>query len=262
MDIWDSLRAIRRHWIISLPVLVLGVLASAYIYSISPTTWDVQTSSILLGPSQVSRTVNGELVIEDQNQYFEAGVAMPLTRVLILALKDPEVIRQLEEDGLSTDFTQEWDNRQPLITTRVSAESADIAVETARRLLDLTAAELESRQANAQVAPLERAVQDELSFSIPRENFETPRLYFAVGFLLTVIATAGSALAREWYQRRDEYASEVWVPNEDLPGEYTVVSAVPDHDKTADAADEDPAEPSDEDASDGKSSRWQRRAAN
>lgn len=259
MDIWDSLRVVRRQWRVALPIVVVGLILSAIAYSMAPTTWRVQTSVILLGPSQNTREVDGILVEDELNPYFEAGFAMPLTRVLVPAMKDPAITNQILAAGFSPDFTMEWDNRQPLISTTVVADTPEAARGTAQFLLERMEEDLAARQTAKSVVVEEQAVMDELSFSSAKENFRTPRMVFAIGLVLTLLAAVGAALGLEAWQRRDEYETTTWTGSDVAPPTpERVVSVV--RDDVASAVEVSQPDGSDSDST--KSSRWQRRTAN
>ena len=194
MDIWDSLRLTLRHWKFTVPVAVVGLVAVFFVFSSTATGWKVQSTVLLIGPTEVERVVDDEAEVIPQNAFFEAGDAMTLTRVLVLAFTDPTVIRAIADEGLSTDYLMSWENRQPLVTTEVTADTPEQATETAERLIELLAEELRVRQVEVGAPPTEFANLEVLAVSTPKEDFAKPRLYGAMVFVLTVATVVGLAL--------------------------------------------------------------------
>lgn len=249
MDIWDSLRLSLRHWKFTLPVLLVGIAGAVILYASTPTVWTSDSTIVLVGPKQTERLVDGVVVREDENPFFEASVAMPLTRVLVYSFEDPERRAAVEAEGLSTDYEMEWDNRQPLITTRVTADTPEVADETALRLIELLADDLAARQEAIDAPPFERATVEVLAVSNPKEDFRTPRLFFGAALVVALGATVGAAFLVERILRRGEEPPVVEapgvVPGPLVPGvQYVqatpVVRAVPNSEAEV-PADEPPA---------------------
>jgi len=198
MDIWDSLRLTLRHWVYTLPVALVGVVISVLLFTTAATVWKVQTTSVLVGPAEVEKIgIDGAPHLTAQNSFFDAGVTLPLTRVVVLALRDPSRVRQIAAEGYSTDYVMKWENRQPIITTDVTADTPEIASATASRLFDVMADELQLRQDAVNAPTIELASVEVLSVSDPREDFKTPRLVLGLGVVLTIVATILTAFGIE-----------------------------------------------------------------
>ncbi len=256
MDIWDSLRLTLRHWKFTLPVAVLGLLAAVFVFSSTPTSWKVQSTVLLIGPTEVERVIDDEAEVIPQNAFFEAGDAMTLTRVLVLAFTDPTVIRGIADEGLSTDYTMSWENRQPLVTTQVSAATPELATETAERLIELLAEELRERQVAVGAPPTEFANVEVLAVSTPKEDFAKGRLYGALVFVMTVAAVVGLAFALEWRSRRGEAGAGALLEGDDPDADSDGVAADHDDDADGDAVAQVHALPEAE--ASGSRSRWSR----
>ena len=256
MDIWDSLRLTLRHWKFTLPVAVLGLVAVLFVFFSTATAWKVQSTVLLIGPTEVERVVDDEAEVIPQNAFFEAGDAMTLTRVLVLAFTDPTVIGAIADEGLSTDYLMSWENRQPLVTTEVSADTPEQATDTAERLIELLAEELRVRQVEVGAPPTEFANLEVLAVSTPKEDFAKPRLYGAMVFVLTVAAVVGLAFALEWRSRRGEAGAGELLHDDDPDAGTDGVALDHDEDEPGDAVAQVHALPEAE--ASGNRSRWSR----
>lgn len=100
MDFAEAFRIIRRRWRVSVPVLVLTLIATVVTYLFWPTTYQ-STAQISLIPSRIiaDQPVNGN------NPYVAVSTLNPLAAILAGELSSDQAVQQLNRLGMTNGFT-------------------------------------------------------------------------------------------------------------------------------------------------------------
>ena len=123
MDLLTIMRIARARWKIVVPILLVTFIAAAMIYK------DKTTSYAVTGT---------ELLVAGRGQATEAGeVAVVSADLLDELLMQPPILRQLTAEELSTTYDLELSETGTTLHLEVIGASAEQAVDTAARLVEL-----------------------------------------------------------------------------------------------------------------------------
>ena len=100
MDFGEIFRILQRHWRISLPVLLLTVLATAGMYLAWPAKYQSTAQITLVGPQSLA-TAQGN----GNNPYLVVGNLVPMANILATNLSTEQAVQQLNAMGVTGTFT-------------------------------------------------------------------------------------------------------------------------------------------------------------
>ncbi len=100
MDFGEIFRVLRRRWRVSVPALLLTMIAAVGAYLAWPTTYQSTAEITLLGPrSLATQPGNGN------NPYLVVGGLGPLSNILVSDLSTQQAAQQLAARGVTETFT-------------------------------------------------------------------------------------------------------------------------------------------------------------
>jgi uncharacterized protein involved in exopolysaccharide biosynthesis len=100
MDFGEMFRILRRHWRISVPVLLLTIVATVGMIFAWPTKYQSTAQITLVGPESLA-TAQGN----GDNPYLVVGDLNPMASILSTNLSTQQAIQQLEAMGVTDTFT-------------------------------------------------------------------------------------------------------------------------------------------------------------
>ncbi|MEE6283065.1 hypothetical protein [Georgenia sp. MJ170] len=140
MDVWQITLATLRRWYIFLPLLALtGVAVYLAGDSVQP-EYEV-TGTALITPGSAPATVPNPYGGQDQ---ANAAVA--------IVLNSMETQARIAAEGLAPAYEVSTQSRSTIMNVRVRADDPHVALETGRRVFELAAEELSTRQGAAGVS--------------------------------------------------------------------------------------------------------------
>jgi uncharacterized protein involved in exopolysaccharide biosynthesis len=100
MDFGEMFRILRRHWRISVPVLLLTIVATVGMIFAWPTKYQSNAEITLVGPQSLA-TAQGN----GNNPYLVVGDLIPMASILTTNLSTQQAIQQLQAMGVTDTFT-------------------------------------------------------------------------------------------------------------------------------------------------------------
>lgn len=100
MDFGEVFRILQRHWRVSLPILLLTVLATAGMYLAWPTKYQSTAQITLVGPESLA-TAQGN----GNNPYLVVGNLEPMANILATNLSTEQAAQRLNALGVTGSFT-------------------------------------------------------------------------------------------------------------------------------------------------------------
>lgn len=143
MDIFDAVRIVAKWWIVTIPVLVVG-LAGALVLSggIQP-EFRAEAAVLLVGPT-TNRSDGSD---EPVNPVLVQPAALTTAaEVAALSANTGQVRNLLASEGLSTRYEIGSQRGNPILIIEVRAQSREEATNTALRLVDVISDDLRLRQ--------------------------------------------------------------------------------------------------------------------
>ena len=208
MDFWDLTKLLFRRWFVSVPLILatLGGTVAAYL-KIEPDY--VATSYVQFVPPSVSirePETKGKVKIV-RNPWLDTGLNS-LGKAALLTVQDARVAEQLEDAGLSPNYTITLDNQLPIVTFEVVGVTRDEARRTTDELAARFSASADALQREFG-APAEQLVSVrrlDMGDNVTVSTSKTKRALVAIfgaGMLLAVGATvAVDALLRRRSRKR------------------------------------------------------------
>jgi hypothetical protein len=223
-----------RWWFITLPLFVLTITAAAVMSTSIQPEFTARGSMVLNGPSGTGEEVVNPLLSQN-------GALPTAAYVTSLSVTSPQVIRILEDEGLSSSYDVAAQDRLPIILLETRADDRKIATDTALRLVELIDADLRLRQDAAAVPADQRVSADVISISSVggADYGGRKRLQIAI-FALGLGMTASSAFVAEGARQRRRKRSELGddddqgvVPTDDDLDAEGAAAATPENDESA-----------------------------
>ncbi|HEY7224965.1 MAG TPA: hypothetical protein VH561_15430 [Micromonosporaceae bacterium] len=207
MDFWDLTRVLFRRWYLSVPGLVLTIIASAGMLVTGHPKY-VATSYVQVAPPVARKTTAGEPSLAERNPWMGLG-AQTLANTAMVTVTEPSVLASLRAAGYSDTFTATLDNYSPLVTFEVTGATREQAIATTDEVIRRFTASVTDLQVNVYgVAPEDQASAKRLDTgnNITESTSSILRAAVAVGgvfLLLTLGLTIGvDALATRRIRRR------------------------------------------------------------
>lgn len=142
MDPMEVIRAMWRHKVFVLPVLVLTVIAAAYVYQFGPRYYEAGTSFAIVNPrlpSDRELQLDSSLAnLNGDNPFLRSSDQALISEVLIARLTSSTVAEGLEAKGLSADYTvnKGINGNGFVVSITASGNSENLAMNTAAALGD------------------------------------------------------------------------------------------------------------------------------
>ena len=138
MDPLTVLTTLWRHKRVTVPIVLLTMLACLYVYIWAPRSYEASISFALTAPNvpsnlEIQRTPD-LANLNSNNPYLRSNDSSLLTQVVIAKLSDPVFVDQLKSSGLGTDFkiAPLTGLGTGLVTVTATSSSEDKAVSTAK----------------------------------------------------------------------------------------------------------------------------------
>lgn len=142
MDPMEVMRAMWRHKVFVLPVLVLTAIAAAYVYQFGPRYYEAGTSFAIVNPrlpSDRELQLDSSLAnLNGDNPFLRSSDQALISEVLIARLTSSTVAEGLEAKGLSADYTvtKGINGNGFVVSITASGNSEKLAMRTADVLGD------------------------------------------------------------------------------------------------------------------------------
>lgn len=151
MDLWDVTKLLAKHWLISVPLLVVTIGGALWMGVTTEPDYKATTHVTLL-PASVTRSPTAGATQTVNPWTTESLLSAVVTRLNSKALHD-----QLEAEGLSPIWEAEPDLRfDELVAIEVTARGEQQARDTAKRLQDIVTEEVAKQQARYNLKPGEQ----------------------------------------------------------------------------------------------------------
>lgn len=137
MDVWAITVAVLRRWYVFLPLLILSVLAALFVGSRAPEQYQVRATVVL---------VPGPEPTEIPNPYGGLGETGQILQILLASTATRE---DFEERGLDHEYQVEALRDTHMVTMRVTADSEQVALDTAGAMIEFMSERLAARQDEA-----------------------------------------------------------------------------------------------------------------
>lgn len=203
MDLWTALLTVIRRWYISVPILLLGVIATFAAGAQIKPKYTTTSSMILVAPTQV-RTPEG-LIQPWRNSLMLGSGVRGAGATVVKRLQRTSVANRLESFGYSDVYFVAQTREGDVIEFATEADSAQQAVDTARELMNEAATNLQEIQlVNLQV-PEDELIRSEVLTEPDEPEEETgsrPRVMAMVALLSIAAAGAAAILVENLSQRR------------------------------------------------------------
>jgi capsular polysaccharide biosynthesis protein len=197
MDLLDSLRALSRRWVITLPLLVLTLASVVAAYVLLPATYESKASVVLLSSEIGSKEAGG-------NPYLAFDSSLSVTAdVVARRMMDEDTVRAFQARG----FTAEYkiaispESDRPILEVDVSGHNRSVTQATLEAVVKQIGPTLDAIQAKSQLNARIR-LSDVSKMTAPDETvsgkLRTMIMALACGLIVTVAVPlfVDSAIAR------------------------------------------------------------------
>jgi hypothetical protein len=217
MDVWDVLRAAKRSWFVTIPLLAGLVVVTVWAGQKVGPEYKATANTILLGPNtQVEKDpLTGANVLTNINPFFQGPDTDRLNRALSLTVSDSAVRLDMKRRGLSDNFTVVPDNRGPLLLVTVTATTREQSIATRDDVLQRLQNELTKRQDSIDASGSNRATLQLLSQSNPTTETGRMKRLLAVSALVVIVLTLAVGVSVDAMRRRRRLRRETNVDDLD-----------------------------------------------
>jgi capsular polysaccharide biosynthesis protein len=200
MNLWQSLRVLRRRWAIVATVAVLTTVGISFALRSTPPTYESRTTLLLVMPA---RPDGAAAAI---NPYLNFGSTLIVTgKVLSEAMTQDSMVQTLEDSGAKAAYAlvpDPW-GQSPTLTVIASDPDPDQVAATLRGVVEATRHELANRQEAAGAPPASWIAAVEVTApATPKilrsDQIRVIALIGGAGMILAVFL----AFAAEGWQRR------------------------------------------------------------
>lgn len=203
MDFHDSVRIIGRWWFVTVPLVVLTVIATVVLTNGVQPEYQADGSILFVGPTtRESEDRPGET--EPVNPLIEQPAALTTAAVVsALSMNSPQVADILAREGLSTNYEFGTEARTPILLFYTRASSRELATATALRLVELVSDDVQLQQEAAGVPADERVTTNLIGLSATGGADYGGRRRMQIVILVLGLGTAfGMAFLLEGIDRR------------------------------------------------------------
>jgi hypothetical protein len=209
VDFWDLTKLLFRRWYFMVPMLLVSIVVAAYVASTVKPDFVVKAKIVLIPPIISEEDSKSGVT----NQWLNLGLG-PLAEAALVTLQGKSVIEDLEDRGLSTNFTPTKEQYGSLLTVEIIAESEQQGIQTAERIAELYDERITALQKQRGV--IDRALitteRLDLGDNLSTSSSKLKRALVAIlgaGILLTVAVTIGlDAYLRRRARRRTQGEQE------------------------------------------------------
>ncbi|MCX2183849.1 O-antigen ligase family protein [Streptomyces sp. SKN60] len=203
MSIAEIFRVLGRRWYVTVPMVLLSLLAGGYLYTTVPVTYESQSQLALLNSSRVARPAPSY----GNTLAYASGSLIGTADVLIRALQSAETVQELRGHGITDEYAVDFAAQAegPLLTLTVKGDDRDRVLAETRRLTDYAAEQLQQLQEQARVpdgyyVESARIVPAQKPVSQPKSRYQKVAavVVFGVagGFVLAFVVEICSAARR------------------------------------------------------------------
>jgi hypothetical protein len=210
LDIWDLGRLLRRRWRIAVPILLVALVMTAFVFTQVKPNY-VATAYVQLVPPVPTQTAPGSDQTPDLHNPWLSQDLRTLGNAALVSVQDLGYVQSLKDQGFSDAFTATMGDSTPLVTFEVTGKSAAQVEGTATQLVSRYSGSVSSLQTSygATLADEITARRLDAGTNITISSSNKKRAVVAVlaaGVLLSVAVTVA---ADAWLRRRRQRATEL-----------------------------------------------------
>lgn len=154
MDIFDALRVVTRWWMVTVPILVIGLTGAFVLSSNINPEFQAEAAVLLVGPTVRSQDEGGDAV---NPVLVQPAALTTAAEVAALSANTAQVRNLLASEGRSTSYEVGAQRSNPILVIEVRAWSREEATTTTLRIVELIEEDLRLRQ-DAVDAPQDQRV--------------------------------------------------------------------------------------------------------
>jgi len=222
LDIWDLGRLLRRRWRIAVPILLVALVMTAFVFTHVKPNY-VATAYVQLVPPVPTQAAPGSDQTPDLHNPWLSQDLRTLGNAALVSVQDLGYVQSLKDQGFSDAFTATMSDSTPLVTFEITGKSAAQVQETATQLVSRYSGSVSSLQTSygATLADEITARRLDGGTNITISSSNKKRAVVAVlaaGVLLSVaITVAADAWLRRRRQRAIELVDEIEPTPEAIP---------------------------------------------
>lgn len=210
LDIWDLGRLLRRRWRIAVPILLVALVMTAFVFTQVKPNY-VATAYVQLVPPVPTQPAPGSDQPPDLHNPWLSQDLRTLGNAALVSVQDLGYIQSLKDQGFSDAFTATMGDSTPLVTFEVTGKSAAQVKGTATQLVSRYSGSVSSLQTSYGATLVDEITARRLDTgtNITMSSSNKKRAVVAVlaaGVLLSVAVTVA---ADAWLRRRRSRATEL-----------------------------------------------------
>ncbi len=218
MDIWDLGRLLRRRWRIAVPILLVALVMTAFVFTRVKPNY-IATAYVQLVPPVPTQASPGSNQAPDLHNPWLGQDLRTLGNAALVSVQDLGYVQALKDQGFSDAFTATMGDSTPLVTFEVTGKSAAQVQETATQLVSRYSGSVSSLQTSYGATPADeitaRRLDGGTNITISSSNKKRAVVaVLAAGILLSVAITVA---ADAWLRRRRQRAIELADETEPTP---------------------------------------------
>jgi hypothetical protein len=228
LDIWDLGRLLRRRWRIAVPILLVALVMTAFVFTQVKPNY-VATAYVQLVPPVPTQAAPGSDQTPDLHNPWLSQDLRTLGNASLVSVQDLGYVQSLKDRGFSDAFTATMGDSTPLVTFEVTGKSAVQVQGTATQLVSRYSGSVSSLQTSygATLTDEITARRLDAGTNITVSSSNKKRAVVAVlaaGVLLSVAVTVA---ADAWLRRRRQRAAELANEAEPMPEATSIPEAAP-----------------------------------
>lgn len=203
LDIWDLGRLLRRRWRIAVPILLVALVMTAFVFTQVKPNY-VATAYVQLVPPVPTQPAPGSDQTPDLHNPWLSQDLRTLGNAALVSVQDLGYIQSLKDQGFSDAFTATMGDSTPLVTFEVTGKSAAQVKGTATQLVSRYSDSVSSLQTSYGATLVDeitaRRLDTGTNITISSSNKKRAVVaMLAAGVLLSVAVTVA---ADAWLRRR------------------------------------------------------------
>ncbi len=189
------LKIIARRWIVVIPTIILVLAVGVSAAQKATVKYEATGATLLLAPNNA---------FDPGNPYAEANPALNTTATALQrVLGTPVVTEELDNEGLSTDFTISLDEKAPIMTIKATADSPELALSSVEGVQAQIEKQLTLKEDAVGAGPLARIGSDRIVVPNKANKLLDDRnRAIVVMIVLGLLAVCGVALLADSFARR------------------------------------------------------------
>lgn len=210
LDIWDLGRLLRRRWRIAVPILLVALVMTAFVFTQVKPNY-VATAYVQLVPPVPTQPAPGSDQTPDLHNPWLSQDLRTLGNAALVSVQDLGYIQSLKDQGFSDAFTATMGDSTPLVTFEVTGKSAAQVKGTATQLVSRYSGSVSSLQTSYGATLVDeitaRRLDTGTNITISTSNKKRAVVaVLAAGVLLSVAVTVA---ADAWLRRRHPRVTEL-----------------------------------------------------